>query len=362
MKSTPLFVLLIVLLSACSPRQNTDFIIEDYQKHSEAVEEVIEILKVKIAENIKSNPSRNKKYVEIMDSVHIKFNTIYSHVDKLLQNKKNTKSDFMAIYDSSLLLIENIEITLNDYPTGWHRSEYKTEIFEAILNKEVWENYLSIYGKKGINILLSKLKCDLKIGERNVLKFCQSSMANSKIICCGASAKVIAYSSYIPSGFYFDASIYFLDFHGYNKIKRIVVNNEEIPIEGGYGRYIVKAPDYVGFHPVKGFIEVDGEDGIEKHEFITEWQSFVPAVSFEFDKFQKIKSGEETNFIVNIPGFRQDDIIVETTKGKITKQKGIGKYKILVDEKPNTQFLIKVSVKMPDGSIRKMGERKMVVE
>jgi len=362
MKSTPFFVLLIVLLNACSPSQNTDFIVEDYKKHFESVEEVIEFLKDEIAENIKSNPLRNKKYVEIMDSVYIKFNTIYSHIDKLLQNKKNTKSDFMAIYDSSLLLIENVEITLNDYPTGWHRSEYKTEIFEAIVNKEAWKNHLSFYGKKGINILLSKLKCDLKIGERNVLKFFKSSMASSKIICCGAFAKVIAYSSYIPSGYYFEASIYFLDGHGYKRIKRIVVNNEEIPVEGGYGRYIVKAPDYAGIHPIKGFIEVDGEEGIEKYEFITEWQSFVPAVSFEFDKHQKIKSGEETNFIVNIPGFSDENVIVETTKGKISKQKGIGKYKILVDEKPNTQFLINVSVKMPDGSIRKMGERKMMVE
>lgn len=62
---------------------------------------------------------------------------------------------------------------------------------------------------------------------------------------------------------------------------------------------------------------------------------------------------------MNAPGFRQDDIIVESSLGKVTKQKGIGKYKIYVDEIVGTKFIIKVFVIMPDGSKRKMGERKM---
>jgi len=366
MKSNPLFVLLIVLLNACTPSQNTGFIVEDYLNNIQVLEENNEFLKEKIAKAINANPSRNTIHKENIELSCSLFSTIYSELN-ILMNEKNsdfTKTEFKRLYSSSLEIATKIKDIINKHPPYIDKSVYENDVFEGISKDSFWNELINNTNTKNIKIAFAKLHLELKKSENNLFVFYDKLLSEGVIKCPGPIARVVAPSSYIMCGSFFEAEVHLFSYGHYNieDIVRIVVNGNEIPFWGSYGVYKVKAPNYAGIHKVEGFIEIDGLDGIEKHEFITEWQSFIPAVVFEFDEYQKVKSNEETEFAIHIPGFRQEDIIVETSKGKITKLKGIGKYKILVDEKPNTQFLINVSVKMPDGSIRKMGERKMMVE
>lgn len=363
MNSTPLFVLFFILLSACSPKQNTDFIVDDYLKNIQILEENNEFLKERITKVFDARPIRERIHKENITLFNFQLNSLFSEIDSLIKDQKSdlTKSELNRIYDTSLGLTNLIEGKLTEKSTDEYRLENIHKIFEGITNDTFWKELINETNKNTLKIAFVKLKLELKICENNLFKFYDMILNKKVLVCPGPNAMVIAPTSYVMSGTYFEAEIHLLS-HGYfNRVEliRIVVNDKEIPINNGRGDYKVKAPGYAGIHPVKGYIEINGPEGIETHPFNYEWQSFVPAVSFEFYEYQKIKSSEETEFIVNIPGFRQEDLIVETSKGKLTKQKGIGKYKIWVDEKPNTQFQIKVSVKMPDGSIRKMGERKM---
>jgi hypothetical protein len=366
MKISYLFTLPVFLFLSCSSAPNTAFIVDDYLSNIELLDKDNKFYIEKIEALLTTNISSNKESKENFNRTCSLFNSIFAKVEVLSNPKKKeiTATNLTKLYSSCLEEVIKVEKIIKKQKIEEEIQYNSISIFEHLKNEPFWRNLIQESKNYLIEVSFVKLYYELKIAENKVYKFYENEINYKRIICPGLGATIIAPSSYIMGGLYYEAEIHLTPFNYANldKIIKIIVNGKEVPMENGHGVYKAKAPDYAGIHIIEGYIEIAEKEEIVKVPFISEWQSFIPAFLFEFDRVQKIKKNEEIEFTVLAPGFRQEAIIIESSKGKISKGMGMGKYKILVNEPPNTEFQILVSVEMPDGSKRKLGTRTMVVQ
>lgn len=222
-------------------------------------------------------------------------------------------------------------------------------------NKQDWVSMYLVHSPlAGVTALLSKTESDAKNLEAEVLNVLIKQIDAATIKFDAVEAKIIAPSSYIMQGSEYQAEIVLMALNTTAE-PTIFVNGEKIPVEGGKGIYKVPATG-VGVHPIKGYIEVDGPDGIEKKEFSTEWQSFQPAATISAEAMNVLYIGLENPISVSVPGFRAEDVVVSAGPGCVlSKTSGTGKYIAKVSRVKGSKTQISASVKMPDGTSRRMG-------
>ncbi|MCZ2130276.1 MAG: gliding motility protein GldM [Bacteroidia bacterium] len=222
-------------------------------------------------------------------------------------------------------------------------------------NKSNWVSMYLVHSPlAGVTALLSKTESDAKNLEAEVLNVLIKQIDAATIKFDAVEAKIIAPSSYIMSGSQYQAEIVLMALNTTAE-PTIFVNGEKIPVEGGKGIYKVPASG-AGVHPVKGYIEVEGPDGIEKKEFSTEWQSFQPAATISAEAMNVLYIGLENPISVSVPGFRAEDVVVSAGAGCVlSKTTGTGKYIAKVSRVQGSKTKISASVKMPDGTSRQMG-------
>lgn len=223
-------------------------------------------------------------------------------------------------------------------------------------SKKTWSSsYLVHSPLAGVAALLSKIQSDAKNLEAEILNILINQVDASTIKFDAVEAKIIASSSYIMAGQEYEADIVLMALNTTAQPK-IVVNNQQIPVEGGKGKYKVTAPNSAGFHTVEGYIEVDGPDGVEKKEFKTEWQSFQPAATISADAMNVLYIGLENPISVSVPGFPANDVTASISSGSLTKTTGSGKYIAKVQRVQGMKTTITANVRLPDGSSRSMGK------
>lgn len=223
-------------------------------------------------------------------------------------------------------------------------------------NKQSWvSSYLVHSPLAGVTALLSKTESDAKNLEAEVLNVLIKQINAATIKFDAVEAKIIAPSSYIMQGTNYEAEIVLMALNTTAE-PTIYVNGEKIPVQGGKGIYKVPASGS-GIHPVKGYIEVEGPDGLEKKEFSTEWQSFQPAATISAEAMNVLYIGLENPISVSVPGFRAEDVVVSAGPGCVlSKASGTGKYIAKVSRVQGSKTKISASVKMPDGTSRQMGQ------
>lgn len=224
-------------------------------------------------------------------------------------------------------------------------------------NQKTWSSvYLTHSPLGGVAAILSKIQSDAKNLESEILNVLVQQINASTVKFDAVEAKIIAPSSYIMAGSTYEAEIVLMAINTTAQ-PEIVVNGQKISVEGGKGIYKVQAPSSAGIQQVKGHVVFEGPDGPEKKEFATEWQSFQPAATISAEAMNVLYIGLENPISVSVPGFRADDIVVTAGAGcALSKVSGTGKYIARVQRVQGSKTTISATVKMPDGTSRKMGQ------
>lgn len=222
---------------------------------------------------------------------------------------------------------------------------------------KTWENvYLENAPLAGVATLLTKTQNDCKSLEADVLNVLSENITIASIIHDGQKAIIIPESRYVMSGSAFRARIALATFDK-TAPQQIIVNGKPIDVNEGLGEYIVPASGTAS-HRIEAKIEtIDPATG--KPAYIEaepiEWSSFQPSATISADAMNVLFVGLDNPMSISVPGVTPENTFVTASNGVTLTKNGSGRYIARANDKFNST-VIAVSVRMQDGSIKKMGE------
>lgn len=219
--------------------------------------------------------------------------------------------------------------------------------------KKTWVKvYLEENPIAGVLAMLTKIKNDAKNLETDVLTKLQEGIYAKDIPINRIEAMIIPKSNYVMSGSNYEAEILLVASNSTSENK-IIVNGQEVKVEDGKGKYVVKNNN-IGTKQISGNILVKGKDGVEKpYPFTTSYQVYKPLATISAENMNVVYANLSNPIAVSVPGFPADQVIANISNGwSITKQSN-GKY--IVKGAANTKTVtITASVKTENG-IKMMG-------
>lgn len=202
--------------------------------------------------------------------------------------------------------------------------------------------------------ILSKLKTDVKNAENIALNEVFGSIGKNDFSFDTIAAKVIAPTNYVLLGEEYNAEVFLAAFST-TQNPEIKVGEEDLKINNGIGEYAVKASTE-GIHTYNGNIKVVKKNGeVKEYPFSSDYMVARPSLTVSPIKMNVLYAGIDNPLSVSVPGVANENLIVRSSFGSIRKT-GNGTYSINPPKShmPNTAT-ISVSVNMPDGSTKAMG-------
>ncbi|MBC7425414.1 MAG: gliding motility protein GldM [Bacteroidia bacterium] len=207
----------------------------------------------------------------------------------------------------------------------------------------------------GVITLLTKIQNDAKSLEAEVLNNLVLQIDAKATIFTDTDVKIIARSSNVMAGQYYEADIALM---AYNKdaVNKIYVNGIPIDVVDGLGKYRQIASG-TNNNTFEARIDVEGPDGIKQQTAKAEWSSFVPSGTISADAMNVLYIGLSNPMSISIPGVTPANTIVTPGPGVNLTKTGEGKYTATVSAVTGNKSFIRVSAKMPDGSTKQMAEQ-----
>lgn len=202
--------------------------------------------------------------------------------------------------------------------------------------------------------ILSKLKTDVKNAEYIALNEVFGSIGKNDFSFDTIAAKVIAPTNYVLLGEEYNAEVFLAAFST-TQNPEIKVGEEDLKINNGIGEYTIKTTSE-GIHTYNGNIKVIKKNGeVKEYPFSSDYMVARPSLTVSPIKMNVLYAGIDNPLSVSVPGVANENLIVRSSFGSIRKT-GNGTYSINPPKShmPNTAT-ISVSVNMPDGSTKAMG-------
>lgn len=209
--------------------------------------------------------------------------------------------------------------------------------------------------------ILSKLKTDVKNAEYIALNEIYGSIGKNDFSFDTIAAKVIAPTNYVLLGEEYNAEVFLAAFST-TQNPEITVGEENLNLNKGIGEYSVKVTSE-GIHTYNGKIKIVKKNGeVKEYPFSSGYMVARPSLTVSPIKMNVLYAGIDNPLSVSVPGVANENLIVRSSFGSIRKT-GNGIYSINPPKSnmPNTAT-ISVSVKMPDGSTKAMGNMEFRVK
>jgi len=203
----------------------------------------------------------------------------------------------------------------------------------------------------GVITMLTKIQNDCRNTEADIIEVLAKNIDKTKVSFDRLEAKVIANSTAVMVGSEYKAEVLLVASNSKSE-NPVVVDGRVLPMEDGKGVYSVR-PSNQGTFTWKGVIQVKGPEGIQPYPFEAEYQAFQGAATISADAMNVLYIGLDNPISIAVAGYTPKDIIPSMSGGSLTPKPGGWFAKVTAPGKA----LIQASVKMKDGSVRKMGEQ-----
>lgn len=206
----------------------------------------------------------------------------------------------------------------------------------------------------GVITMLTKMQNDCRNTEADIIEILAKNIDKKKVSFDRLEAKVIANSTAVMVGSEYKAEVLLVASNSKSE-NPVIVGGRALPMEDGKGIYTVR-PSTQGTFTWSGSIQVKGPEGTQSYPFEAEYQAFQGAATISADAMNVLYIGLENPISIAVAGYTPSDIQASMSGGTLTRNaKGwIAKVTAGV---PGNKAIISASVKMRDGSVRKMGEQ-----
>ncbi|MGQ8337231.1 type IX secretion system motor protein PorM/GldM [Sunxiuqinia sp. A32] len=257
-------------------------------------------------------------------------------------------------YKESLLAIMDEEVPAREtVAQALDTSDPRTKLKEGA-DKKTWE--IQNFENKpliAVITLLSKLQIDIQNAETNVLTYLYSQIDAGSFKFNKLGARVIAKSSYVLEGDYYEAEV-FLAAEDTTQQPEIIVNGQALEIVDGKGIYRVPASESGSFS-WGGIIKYKTpEGGFNTYDFEEEYQVSKPSVTISPTKMNVFYMGVANPVSVSVPGVPSENLQVTMSNGRIAADgQGYTVYPQKVDlNGRNTRVYVKAKF---NGDVKDMG-------
>jgi gliding motility-associated protein GldM len=231
-------------------------------------------------------------------------------------------------------------------------------------NNENWELY-NFYHRPLVACvtILSKFKNDVKNAEAVIVDYLLKQNDSEIMKFDTIAAKVIPLSNYVMLGENYSADVFIAAFSKTKKPEVTIGNyddqlktfngaTENIPVQNGLGKYIVKA-DKEGIVSYSGTIKIKSAKGKDAlFPFKSEYIVARPSLTVSADKMNVVYVGLENPISVSVPGVPNERLTITASNAQL-KSNGNGKYILKVTNGPKVD--VAVSAMMENGEKRNMG-------
>lgn len=220
-----------------------------------------------------------------------------------------------------------------------------------------WESELFEHSPAAAVVtLLEKIKNDAKNTEAQVLDQLSKAIDKSSQTFDKVVAKIIPKSGFVMSGGKFEADVMLVAYDSKQQ-NDVIINGTTITPEGGVAKYEAPAAGE-GTQKVSGYIDFQGKDGNKKLPFETEYTVFKGAATISADAMNVMYIGLENPVSISVPGFPPSSVTATMSNGSLRKKSSTS-YVAKVNKRG--EAIIRVSVKMDDGTTKSMGQAKFRV-
>ncbi len=270
-----------------------------------------------------------------------------------LKKAEDLKQSIVSYRDFLMSLMDEGIPAREVISQGLDTSDPKVKLKEGG-DKKTWE--IQHFENKpliAVITLLSKLQIDIQNAETNVLTYLYSQIDATSFKFNKLGARVIAKSSYVLEGDYYEAEV-FLAAEDTTQQPEILVNGKPLDIVDGKGIYKVSASES-GTFSWGGIIKYKTpEGGFNTYKFEEEYQVSKPSVTISPTKMNVFYLGVPNPVSISVPGVPSENLQVSLSNGRIVPD---GKNYLVYPQKAdlnarNTK--ITVSAKF-NGDVRNMG-------
>jgi gliding motility-associated protein GldM len=222
---------------------------------------------------------------------------------------------------------------------------------------QTWESELFEHSPAAAVVtLFAKIKNDAKNTEAQVLETLSKAIDKSSQTFDKVVAKIIPKSGFVMSGGKFEADIMLVAYDSKQQ-NDVIINGNTIKPEGGVAKYEAPAAGE-GTQKVSGYIDFQGKDGNQKLAFETEYTVFKGAATISADAMNVMYIGLENPVSISVPGFPPSSVIATMSNGSLSKKSSTS---YIAKVSKRGEAIIRVSVKMDDGTTKSMGQAKFRV-
>lgn len=285
------------------------------------------------------------------DNIELHANYFFKNPDdrkaKELTDKVNsTREKFLALLKSG----NGVVVKPADVERIKALTNLKTEYDKG--NYPGWaEMYFEHSPLAGVITMLSKIQNDCRNTEADIIDLLASSVDADKTTFDRLEAKVIANSTAVMVGSEYKAEVLLVASNSTSD-NPVLVGGRALPMENGAGIYTAR-PSNQGSFKWSGSIEVKGPAGIKSYPFEAEYQAFQGGATISADAMNVLYIGLENPISIAVAGYTPNDIQAGISGGTLTRNAKGWIAKVTAPGKA----IISASVKMKDGSVRKMGEQ-----
>ena len=206
----------------------------------------------------------------------------------------------------------------------------------------------------GVITMLTKIQNDCRNTEADIIETLAKNIDKDKITFDRLEAKVIPNSTAVQVGSEYRAEV-ILVASNTKSDNPVIVGGRALPMEDGKGIYTAR-PSNQGVFSWSGSIEVKSPTGNKSYPFKQEYQAFEGGATISADAMNVLYIALENPVSISVSGYSPNDIMASMSNGSLARSKSGWVAKVSA---PNPAgAVISVSVKMKDGSTRKMGEKK----
>jgi gliding motility-associated protein GldM len=186
-------------------------------------------------------------------------------------------------------------------------------------DKKTWEiQHFESKPLIAVITLLSKLQIDIKNAETNVISALYNKIDAASFKFNKLGARILAKSTYVLEGDPFEAEI-FLAAEDTTQLPEIFVGGSKLDMRSGKGVYKVTTSK-TGTFKWNGLIKYKNPEGnYVNYPFDGEYQVGKPSATISATKMNVLYMGIANPISVSAPGTASENLIIETTNGRIVK-------------------------------------------
>jgi gliding motility-associated protein GldM len=228
-------------------------------------------------------------------------------------------------------------------------------------SKPTWYGtYLVHSPLAGVTAILTKIQNDCKNLESDILNILSQQTTASLIKFDKVSSQVITEKSYVMIGESFQADVVLMALNTTSSPVIKLFDGTVVPVQNGIGKLTIPARS-AGIQTVQGYVTVEdpnSSSGFRNDTFRYEWQAAPPSATISALSMNVLYVGLDNPIRVSVPGYPASDVTVSISNGSLVKKPGT-QDEFIATVKPvqGNKTLVVASVRMKDGSVRKMGEQ-----